>query len=240
MAYYFPPSKPQQKAVNEANLDSIASTDDVLVDHSTVTITGEEGVGGGGNLLASRVLYLDFPHLTAIAAADTDDLIAIYDTSAGVHKAVPATTAVPGALVYKYSDNDCMITASNTGVTVTKDSVNGEMVIDVPAAVNLYSVNLTGEQTDTDDDSNLFIKIVYASEGTICQDLLTIDIPHVTYVNTTYAVANSSVVSETFPAPYDSTKNIHLVKSELDGSDAVLRIKVESIVDNNFMIKLTF
>lgn len=243
MPYFYPPQYPRQQAVNEANLDSIDSTDEVLVDHSTIFITGEEGVGGGGNLLASRVLYLDFPNLTEKATPDAADVIAIYDPVALVHKSITVSdiTSSGGGAIYKYSDNDCLITASDTGVTVTKDSVNGIVTVTVPTGVNLFGVNLTLEQTDTDASNNLYIKMVYEAEGVISQDLLSVDVPHVTYINTSIPyVNNGGIVTETFAAPYDNSKNILLITSELDGADAILQLKIESIVDDNFIVKLSF
>lgn len=243
MPYFYPPALPRQQAVNEANLDSIDSTDEVLVDHSTIFITGEEGVGGGGNLLASRVLYLDFPNLTEKATPDAADVLAIYDPVALVHKSITVSdiTSSGGGAVYKYSDNDCMITASDTGVTVTKDSVNGIVTVTVPTGVNLFGVNLTLELADTDASNNLYVKMVYESEGTISQDLLSVDIPSVTYVNTSFPTQNNSgVVSEIYSAAFDITKTMSLITSELDGADAILQIKIESIYDDNFIVKLIF
>lgn len=233
MAYAFPPRTPQQLGTNEANLDeSIGSP--------LISVTGEAGVGGGGPLSASRTLYLDYPSLGTLSSADPTDYVAVYDSSTGTHKRVLVTSVVPGATTYKYVDNDCLITASNTGITTSKDTVNGIVTITVPATVNLYSVNITCAQADTNASNNLYVKIIYETEGTINQNLATVDIPHVTYVNTSYTALNAGEVSETYPAPYDPTKNISLITSELDGVDAILQIKIESIVDDTFIVKLTF
>lgn len=232
MAYAFPPRTPQQIGANEANLDESIG--------SPFSVTGEAGVGGGGPLSASRILYLDFPSLGTLSAADPADYLVVYDSSTGTHKRVLVNSAVPGASTYKYVDNDCLITASGLGITTAKDTVNGIVTITVPSSVMLYSVNITCAQTDTDSSNNLYVKVIYESEATICQDLATVDVPHVTYVNTSYATANASVVSESFPAPYDPTKTISLITSELDGADAILQLRIDSIVDDTFIVKLTF
>lgn len=149
----------------------------------------------------------------------------------------------PGASssVYKYLETNCLVTASDVGVAIVKDTANGIVEITVPTGVFLYGVNITGEIADVDDSSNLYIKIIYETEGTISQDLTSVDVPHVTYINTTIPiVVNSGIVSEMFPAPYDNTKTINLITSELDSGDAILIIKIESIVDDNFIVKLSF
>jgi hypothetical protein len=243
MPYFFPPRTPQQKGTNEANLDTIEFSDEANIDHSVVFITGEEGIGGGGNLLASRTLYLEFDNLSNKPTPDAADYIAIYDPVAEVHKYILFSTVVAagGGAVLKYSHNDCMITASDTGVTVTIDSINGIVTVTVPTGVNLFSVNLTLELADTDASNNLYVKIIYEGEGTISQDLTSVDVPHVTYINTSIPIiSNGGVPSESYPAPYDPTKNIQLITSELDGADAILQIKIESIVDDNFIVKLSF
>jgi hypothetical protein len=56
------------------------------VDPST-TITGGEGLTGGGDLTANRVIDMDIPGLAAQAGFDVDnDLIVFYDTSLGEHR----------------------------------------------------------------------------------------------------------------------------------------------------------
>lgn len=56
---------------------------------SATTITGSNGVSGGGDLSANRVLSLDITGLTVDASPDsTADYVATYDASAGTNKKV--------------------------------------------------------------------------------------------------------------------------------------------------------
>lgn len=64
------------------------------VDHTSVNISGASngGLGGGGTIAASRTMNIDWTNLIALTVpADrlaTDDLIAVYDTSAATHKKI--------------------------------------------------------------------------------------------------------------------------------------------------------
>lgn len=143
----------------------------------------------------------------------------------------------------QYSNNGCMITASNTGVTITKDDVNGIVTVDVPENVYLYGVNLILENRDVDASNNIIVRVVYNNNTTINQDLNTVDVPQVAFVDISDAVQNNvGVVDALHPAAYATTaaKDIYLITSETSGGDGILQIKVESILEDNFIIKLTF
>lgn len=81
--------------VVEANINHNAllnSDPNDHVDHTTVSISTTEGVQGGGDISATRTLKLDVNGLTALSLPTNrlavDDQIAIYDTSAALHKKV--------------------------------------------------------------------------------------------------------------------------------------------------------
>jgi hypothetical protein len=58
------------------------------VPHSSVTITGVDGLKGGGTIAASRTLTLDVPGLPLEASPASDDLMLLYDVSGAVHKKI--------------------------------------------------------------------------------------------------------------------------------------------------------
>jgi hypothetical protein len=73
--------------VVEANIshDNLAGfVADEHIDHSTISITGQQGLIGGGNLTANRTLTLDITNLPTTASDDTD-LFAFYDTTGTTH-----------------------------------------------------------------------------------------------------------------------------------------------------------
>jgi len=191
--------------------------------------------------------------VTALDPALADaalDYFAIHDRSSGHAKqftindlvTLLSTLGVGGGVI-QYNTGDVTITASDTGVTASRDAVNGIVTITVPEDVHLFGANVYGVQTDTDSSNNLKIKVVYTNETVVNQNTRTADIPQVEFVDLTIPYAsNGGVVSETYPGVYAKTsaKDVSLVTAELDGSDAVLQVKVESIVETNFLIKLTF
>lgn len=54
------------------------------LDHSTISVTGQSGLAGGGTITANRTLVLDFNSLPTTASADAD-LFAFIDVSGAVH-----------------------------------------------------------------------------------------------------------------------------------------------------------
>lgn len=64
-----------------------------------------------------------------------------------------------GELVYVYEVENCIITATNLGITVTRAA--GLITIDVPQDVFLFSVRATGDSNDVGTDNNVRIKVVY-------------------------------------------------------------------------------
>jgi hypothetical protein len=231
-----------QRSVNDANNDLNLNSATTAVDHTLVHILGVNGVGGGGNIAQSRTLYLDLTNLTESSVIDaTQDYLVFYDTSSGNHYKIKIQDLVSSGIFQyvKYIDNNCTIIASNTGITVTKSS--GTISVTIPENVHLISLNITGELADLDPYANLYVEFVHQMEVTINQDLDSAVVPIMTYINTTFPVTlNGGVVSEDFPAQYDPNKTYNLVECGLDGTDAILKIKIESIVDDHFIIKLNF
>lgn len=77
--------------VDEANVDhnSLQNyTSNEHIDHSGVSVSGGEGVSGGGDLTSSRTLALDVTGLPVEGSVgDTDELL-FYDSSASSHKKI--------------------------------------------------------------------------------------------------------------------------------------------------------
>jgi hypothetical protein len=138
--------------------------------------------------------------------------------------------------IFRYVNNNCLITATALGVVVTR--LNGTITVTVPNDVYLLGININSELADLDDSNNLYIRVVNTTETTVNQDIdSSVDLPQVSYINTTTPITfNAGVASEVFQAPYDSTKNISVV--EVAGGNITL--KIESIVDDYFIVKLSF
>lgn len=231
-----------QRSVNDANNDFNLDSGTTGVDHTLVHILGIEGVGGGGNIAQSRTLYLDLTSLGTSNVIDAlNDYLVFYDTSSGTHYRILISDLVSsGVFQYvKYIDNNCTIIASNLGVTVTK--LAGTITVTIPEDVHLQSINVSAELADVDAYNNLYIEFVYEMETTINQDLDSAVVPNLSYINTSAPVLlNAGVVSEHYPAQYDSSKTYNLVECGPSGSDAILKIKIESIIDDYYIIKLNF
>lgn len=60
------------------------------------SIATTEGIQGGGTLEADRTLRFDFPGMEAETSIANDDLIPIYDTSAGAHRKMTRANFVAG------------------------------------------------------------------------------------------------------------------------------------------------
>lgn len=164
----------------------------VNTDPSTVSVTGIEGIGGGGFLNVSRTLYLDIPSLTAEATVDpANDYFVIYDDDAGAHKKVlgsnlPSsiggetnTASNIGAggvgvfdgkvgvdLQFRNINSD----TATTGISITDDSANDE--IDVSLAID----SLT-QITTASLDTALDLFVVYDDSA---GDYKSIDIDEIT------------------------------------------------------------
>lgn len=77
-----------QSLINSLNIGEMVN--------QTRVIGTTEGLKGGGDLTADRTLSLDVPGLEAETGIANDDLIAIFDTSAGVHRKMTRDNFVAG------------------------------------------------------------------------------------------------------------------------------------------------
>lgn len=230
-----------QKSVNDANNDFNLDSGTTGVDHTLINILGIDGVGGGGNIAQSRYLYLDFTNLpTSIDIDPAVDTIVFYDDSTGNHYQVLISDIVgTGNVDVQYISDTCTITATDTGIVVTRGA--GTITVTIPTGVILKSINIRGEAADLDGSDNLFVKLINETESTINQDINSAIIPTVAFLSLVDAVdLNGGTITESFPAPYDPYKTFSIVECGPDGADAVLRLKFESIRDTNFIIKLNF
>jgi len=139
---------------------------------------------------------------------------------------------------YTGASGAALISASTTGVTVAKTPASGLIEITIPSGVFLYSVHLTGTSSDADDNENLYVKMVYESESTINQSIATAVSPTLNIFDTTVPeVNNSGTLSRTYAGTKEN-KRWSLTKSEANGSDAELEIKVEQLNFTNWKIDL--
>lgn len=82
----------EQHAARIANLKRKAPTEIIPIDPESISITGIEGVGGGGDLTVNRTLHLEIQGLTAPDPfTPAQSYIAIYDTTDGTHRKIPAS-----------------------------------------------------------------------------------------------------------------------------------------------------
>jgi hypothetical protein len=132
--------------------------------------------------------------------------------------------------------------ASGAGVTVVKDTINGEVTVTVPEGVHLYSFSMEGTNSDTNSD-DLYVLFVYENESTINQNLNTAHVPQPGYYNTVPPIAvGGGVVSRTNRAELhpNVTVKFFLTKAGLNGSNAELEIQVQNITDANWKLFFKF
>lgn len=80
---------------------------------ASTTVTGSNGVAGGGDLSANRVLNLDITGLTTDASPDpAADFIPTYDASAGTNKKIAVSTFITQLRKTKVVDTDRASTTS--------------------------------------------------------------------------------------------------------------------------------
>jgi hypothetical protein len=126
------------------------------IDHATVQVLAGEGLGGGGNIVASRTLSLDVNSLTADASPDgAADYVLTYDTSAGGHKKVllndlpigaggeintASNVGTGGVGVFKQKSGTTIelkninSTSSESGIAIVDDTGNNE--VDINLSIN--------------------------------------------------------------------------------------------------------
>lgn len=230
-----------QRSVNDANNDYVGSST-AQIDHATVHILGIDGVGGGGDITASRSLFLDLTNLPEGFTVDAaNDYMVFYDQSQAQHYKIKISNLISAGMFQyvRYISNSCTITASGLGVVVTKGS--GTITATVPTGVHLQSINIHAVAADTDASDNLYVEIVSQNESTINQDFDSAILPSLTYVNTSYPILyNAGVCSETYPAQFDPYKTWAIVECGPSGSDAVLKLKIEAVRDDYYTVKLNF
>lgn len=134
----------------ESNVDHNALLNYVAnrhIDHSAVSINAGVGLTGGGDITTTRSLALNINGLTTDATPDAAaDFVATYDTSAAGHKkvllsgltATASNVGVGGVGVFKQKTGINLefrnINAGSSKITVTNDSANNEIDIDVAQA----------------------------------------------------------------------------------------------------------
>jgi len=93
---------------------------DEHINHSTVTITAGSGLSGGGDITASRTIDLDITDLVAETSIDNADLIAIYDSSATVHRKMTRANFLVGISA---NDERVKVSSNDTTAKYLEDSI---------------------------------------------------------------------------------------------------------------------
>lgn len=117
------------------------------VDHTTVSITGVQGLGGGGTIDANRTINLDLnslPNETVIAAGD---LVAIYDQSAGAHRNMTRADFLTGLVA---APVDSVFGRTGAVVAVAGDYTASE-IDNVPAG-GLVATDVQGALNELDGE----------------------------------------------------------------------------------------
>jgi hypothetical protein len=109
------------------------------VDHSAVSINGATGIGGGGDLTASRTLSLDINSLPIDAAPQSNDYLLEYDVSASAHRRV-LISSLPTSV---YGSNYQIATQELQVTTVSTTFVQQLLLTtpSIPAGMYRISVN---------------------------------------------------------------------------------------------------
>lgn len=90
------------------------------VDHNTVSISGNGGLGGGGSIAISRFLSLDFTNLASETSIEGVDQVAIYDDSVAAHRKVPLSSITgANASTGDLNETSFALTDSASGASVT-------------------------------------------------------------------------------------------------------------------------
>jgi len=155
---------PTQTAVSTSNPFNINV---IPFDPSAITITGINGISGGGDLTASRTLGLDINSLTLESSPDgAADYVAIYDASTGAEKKVLLNNlpSSGGGETNTYSNAGVggvavtltkvgvdfpfksINSTTNSGISITDDVANSE----VDVALDINSLTTTTVDTAAD------------------------------------------------------------------------------------------
>lgn len=146
------------------------------------TITGNEGISGGGDLSSNKTLSLAINNLTEETAIASDDYLAVFDTSTGGHRKItPVNLGLQGWDAW--AQTSTTIDWSSTIFPVQLTLTNGENTGFVIGQY-LYLSNVTGTSTATlkvtaKSGTNLITldkddtEYTYPSSGTLSNGILT-------------------------------------------------------------------
>ena len=113
--------------INHDNLSGYVANKHI--DHTEVSITGGEGLNGGGTIAANRTINLDINSLTVDASPDgASDYIVTYDASATSHKKVLLNNLPGGGSLPTTTKGDLAIHNGSTNVRFAVGS-DGEILI---------------------------------------------------------------------------------------------------------------
>lgn len=127
------------------------------INHTTVSITGQSGLSGGGTIAANRTLVLDFNSLSSTTIDDLD-LLAVFDVSSSTHNTVTRSEINDNLLLVSASDStkgflDNKVSASNGLQKATLNSGANESIEFSP--VYGTSANTIAEGNHTHDRGDL-------------------------------------------------------------------------------------
>lgn len=127
----------EQLASILANIKGDSQTELIPIDPSSISLTGINGVGGGGDLTEDRFFYLQIQGLNPPDVFDpSQSFIAIYDQQDGTHRKVPASS-VASAGADKHYTHVQSVPASTWSIThnlskypsiITIDSADSQML----------------------------------------------------------------------------------------------------------------
>jgi hypothetical protein len=173
------------------------------IDHTSITITAGIGLAGGGDISANRTIDLDITELTAESTVAANDLIAIYDDSAGAHRKMTRSDFLAGTTTDEqvkitasdttpgYLDGKLIVASGKLTKTVINPGANEDLELSIGADVFDKTVDDSG---DINEGTNLFFTDERAQDaiGTILVDSSTIDL---TYNDGTPSITASVIQS---------------------------------------------
>lgn len=148
------------------------------------------------------------------------------------------TLATVGQLVYVYESGGCVICATNTGVTATR--AEGRITVIVPAETFMFSIRVTGTDSDVDENDIMRVLVRYTYSGPDNAMMEGMEPVGVTVWD--YSLINNAGEdqSETyFAAKVDKIWNCTVADTGVD-SVIELEVKVEDMNYDNWKINIGF
>jgi len=197
---------------------------DRYVDHTTVSITGGQGLSGGGNLSANSTIDMDLPSLVAETTIAANDLVVIYDTSAATERKMTRADFLTGVVTAPVDS-----VFGRTGVVVAAASDYDAVQVDNTPAGTIAATDVQGAINELDGDiqdlttdvGNIGAQVVINTSdiADLSSDLAAISVPD------SRADLNQGGILDL----WDTSTDIPLL-----GTNTLIDLKNTEVIDGNF------